>query len=289
VVARTKNLLKETTQFPEPQFETSKVFSGNLTEMNLIDLIQTLELGNKSAVIKLKHNSTLGVVLVSEGQVVDASLSDLKADEAILRMFTWTIGSFLVDITTVHNKKKISKTNQELIDIGIRRMNNWNKMKQGMPPLNAFVLKTNENNFESLSENEVSLLNSIDNKARLCDIIEKSQFDDLKALEIVSKLHQKGYLQETEDNYSTDVDDYLQRLRQYTNHPKSPSERAVAIVTNLFKEAKDESVLAERRKIERRQMDDRRKLGRRRLDRFPHANNIHLTKADLLIIREALL
>jgi len=289
VVARVKNLIKETAAVQEDDDEASRVFSGHLTEMNLIDLIQTLELGNKSAVIKLKHNSSLGVVLVSQGQVVDASLCNLNPDEAILRMFTWTMGTFEVEMTTVNNQKKIFKSNLELIDIGVRRINEWDKIKQNLPPLNVFVLKTSHNNYHDLSPDEISLLNSIENKARLSDIIEKSQFDDLKALEIVRALHQKGYLLETEDNYLCYVDDYLNRLKQYKNHSKSPLERALAIVSNIFQKEKDGQVQAERRKLERRQLQNRRQFGRRRIDRLPRANNINFTKAELLMIREALL
>ena len=172
VVVRAQNLLQEISFLQNNEIETNRGFSGNLTEMNLIDLIQTLELGKKSAVIKLKHNSSLGIVLVSQGQVVDASLENLTSDEAIMRMFTWTIGNFFVDITSVNNKKNIEKSNKDLIDIGIRRLNDWDQIRQGLPPLNAVVLKTNTNNFSELSVEEKELLTSIDNKIKPCDIIE---------------------------------------------------------------------------------------------------------------------
>lgn len=289
VVVRVHNLLHEISNLHDSEIDTNRGFSGNLTEMNLVDLIQTLELGKKSAVIKLKHNSSLGVVLISEGQVVDASLKNLAPIDAIMRMFTWTIGSFIVDITTVNNKRKISESNEDLIDIGIRRVSDWDQIKQGLPPLNAVVLKSNSNNFSELSVEEKELLTSINKKVKLCDIIEKSKYDDLKALEIIRGLHEKGYLQETENNYSHYVDDYLERLKHQTDHSKSHSERAVSIVSSLFQESDNKDAQAERRKADRRQLLYRRKTGRRRLDRMQQANVIHFTKAELLMIREALL
>jgi len=140
-----------------------------------------------------------------------------------------------------------------------------------------------------LSVEEKELLTSIDNKIKLCDIIEQSKFDDLKALEIVRGLHQKGYLKETEANYSYYVEDYLKRLKQNAAHSKSPSERAVSIVSSLFKESKNDQTHAERRRSDRRQLFDRRKNGRRRMDRLQQVNVIHLTKAELLMLRQALL
>ena len=286
VVARAHNLLHEISHIHENEDSS---FSGNLTEMNLVDLIQTLELGKKSAVIKLRHHSSMGVVLLSEGQVVDASLDNLSPDEAIMRMFTWTIGSFFVDISTVNNKKKISKSNKELIGIGIRRANDWDQIKNGLPPLNTVILKSNSNNFSELTFEEKELLTSIDNNVQLCDIIEKSKYDDLKALGIIKGLYEKGYLQETENNHSHYVDDYLRRLKQNTTQLKSPSERAASIMSNLFQESKHLEVQAERRKTDRRQTPDRRKMGRRRIDRIQQTNVQHFTKAELLMIRQALL
>ena len=155
--------------------------------------------------------------------------------------------------------------------------------------MNVVVLKTDHNNYVELSDEEKELLHSIDKKVQLCEIIEKSKFDDLKALEIVRGLHQKGYLQETEDNYSYYVDDYLKRLKQNTAHSKSASERAVSIVSNLFREPTDKQAQAERREFDRRQISDRRRSGRRSSDQLQRKNMIYLTKAELLMLREALL
>ena len=65
VVVRVKNLLAEVTRMGDDHIETEKGFSGNLAEMNLVDLIQTLELGEKSAVVKIKHGSSIGLVFIS--------------------------------------------------------------------------------------------------------------------------------------------------------------------------------------------------------------------------------
>ena len=149
-----------------------------------------------------------------------------------------------------------------------------------------FTILTNSNNFEQLSDLEKELLSGIKNKARIYDLIEQSSLDDLKTLELVRGLHQKGYLQETEDNYSHYVDDYLKRLKAQAHNGKSPSERAQAIVANLFKK---ETSQRQQRIPDRRQQQDRRKYGRRSEDRCNRGNPVYLTKAELLMLREALL
>lgn len=289
VVSRVKNLLTEIAGLHDSQIETEKGFSGNLTEMNLVDLIQTLELGKKSAILKLKHHSSIGVVHISKGELVNARLENLTAEQSIMRMFTWTTGTFFVDITNVDPSRKITKNNKELIDIGVRRINDWEQIKQGLPPLNAIVTKTNHNNYEQLNPEEKGIIESVENKVRLCDIIEQCHLDDLKALEIVRGLHQKGYLQETEENYPHYVDDYLKRIKQNSERSESPAQRTASIVSNLFKKADIESKFVERRIVDRRQVFDRRKSGRRRIDRLQNSNPIYLSKAELLMLKQALL
>ncbi len=288
IVARIKNLLSEITEHNDIQIETKKGFSGNLTEMNLVDLIQTLELGKKSAIIKLKHHTSVGTVYIAKGEVADASLDGLPPEKAIMRMFTWTIGTFYVNIVPVNSERKIAKNNKQLLEIGIRRVNEWDQLKQGIPPLNAMIVKSNTNNYDQLSQEEIGLLKNLKHKSTLSEIIEKSNYDDLKALEIVRSLHQKGYLQETEDNYSHYVNNYLEKIKRNSSTFQSPSEKAVSILSNLFKKSANENQLVERRKAERRQIPDRRQHGRRRYDRLQQSNPVYLTKAELLMLKQAL-
>ncbi len=287
-VSRIKNLLYELSAHGGFQTETENGFTGNLAEMNLIDLIQTLELGKKSAVIKLKHQNSVGEVYISEGNVINARLEQFDGEEAILRMFTWTIGYFVVEICDVSQPQKIQKTNKELIDIGLRRLSSWQQMKQGLPPLQAAITTVGKTNSDDLSDDERKLLQMIPEKIHLFSLIEKSPFDDLKALEIIRSLYQKGYIQETEDNYNYYVEEYLNRVRENNRLYQNPTERAAALVTNILKKSPEDRKFPERREGDRRQLIDRRSRGRRQSDQARKNNPVYLSKIELLMIKEAL-
>jgi len=286
-VWRISNLLKEQENFGGYQLETERGFTGNLTEMNLVDLIQTMELGKKSAVIKLKHENSLGEVYLSEGNVVNARLENLDGEQAIMRMFTWNIGVFAVEMMDINQQRKIQKTNKELIDMGLRRLSSWEQIVHGLPPLQAVIAPVEHKNSETLSEDEKMLLKMIPEKIRISDLIQKTHFDDLKALELVRSLYQKGLIQETEDNYSHYVEDYINRVKQSNAHGENPGSRAAAIVSNILKKPDKESG-PERRYSDRRQITDRRFHGRRQSDSDKKANPVYLSKIELLMIKEAL-
>ncbi len=288
VVARIDALFKEINKLSENQGQAEKGFSGNLTEMNLVDLIQTLELGKKSAVLKLKHNSTIGMVYVKDGEVIDAALPNLSPDNALMRMFTWTIGNFYVDITSVDRDKTVQTSNKDLINIGLRRLNEWNQIKEGLPSINTVVTKTQINSYDELSEEEGEMIECLDEKNYIYELIEKSRLDDIKALEVMRSLYQKGYLQETEDNYVPLVDDYVSKLKQNAPTSRTTTERVLSIVSNVFKKPEEVKETTQDQQYDRRQVPDRRKGDRRRFDRLKGQNQIYLTKTELLMIRERL-
>lgn len=289
IVARVDALFEEIEESNENQSQSEKGFSGSLTEMNLVDLIQTLELGNKSAILKLRHDTSIGLVYIENGEVIDAELDDHPPEQSLLRMFTWNIGSFYVNMTPVNRKRTIHIQNKKLITAAMRRINQWEQVRQGLPALNSVVVKTELNTYEKLNDEEREIITGIKDKKKLYQIIEQSRFDDLKSLAIVKSLYEKGYLEETEENYVTYTDSYLARLKNNASQSKTTGERVASIIANVFKNSGNNgnNTLGEKR-VERRQLLDRRQFGRRRDDRISDFNQLHLTKTDLLMIREKL-
>ncbi len=288
VVARVDALFAELSQFNEAQSQTERGFSGSLLEMNLVDLLQTLELGKKSAIIRLSHDSREGFVYVKDGEVIDATLEDQPPEQSLLTMFAWNIGRFVVEMTSVTRERRVQKSNKELIMAGMRQINQWEQLKKGLPPLDTIVGRTGLNSYEDLSEEEKEILSSIGGAKKISDIIEQSRFNDVTSLALIKSLYQKGYLEETEDNFVSHTNNYLARLKQRTSQAKSPRERVAAIIANVFKNSNHDNSRTEQPFSEKRQLPDRRRYGRRREDRLKESNPIHLTKSDLLMIRERL-
>lgn len=289
IMARVRALLREINETNEHQSQPEKGFSGNLTEMNLVDLIQTLELGKKSAVLKIKHNTSTGLVYIKNGEVIDAALDSLPPDQALLRMFTWTVGTFVVEMSAIERERTIDQSNKELITIGLRRINEWEQIKADLPPLNTVVITTDLNNYQGLTEAEKHLLATVDKKSMIYEIIQKSHTDDIKALELIKNLLKKGYLKETDENYLSYTDNYLAQLKELASKSRSSSDRVAAIMANFFNRSDQKPGGAEQPQVERRQIPDRRRYLRRRFDRIRETGNIHLTKAELLMIRERLM
>ncbi|MGH7453170.1 MAG: response regulator, partial [bacterium] len=98
MVARIDCLVRDVELQASTPERQARGFSGSLGEMSLVDLLQTLDVGNKTAVVRLQQAGKEGLVFITSGQVIDAMLGDLEARRALLRMFTWTDGAFRVEI-----------------------------------------------------------------------------------------------------------------------------------------------------------------------------------------------
>src|SRR5579863_4075571 len=96
------------------------VVRGNLAQMNVIDLMQSLEMGRKSCRLTLNKDSDKCEVFFAEGQVKHATYGDLVGDEAVFKVLRWTGGSFELDFEGKTDKETTQLNTQGLLMEGLR-------------------------------------------------------------------------------------------------------------------------------------------------------------------------
>src|SRR5438045_7454522 len=70
------------------------IVRGNLSQMNVIDLVQSLEMGRKSCLLTLNNEQDRCQMYFREGQVMHATYGQLRGDEAVFKVLRWTVGNF---------------------------------------------------------------------------------------------------------------------------------------------------------------------------------------------------
>src|SRR5581483_2688891 len=73
------------------------VLRGTLAQMNVIDLLQSLELGRKSCRLTLTRPKERCDLYFSEGQIGHATYGNVKGDDAVYRVIAWSEGDFQID------------------------------------------------------------------------------------------------------------------------------------------------------------------------------------------------
>jgi|SRR5581483_5991921 len=96
------------------------VLRGSLTQMNVIDLVQSLEMGRKSCLLTLTNEQERCEMYFIEGQVVHATYGSLTGDEAVFKVLRWTGGNFQVDFEGKTEQRSTSLNTQGLLMEGLR-------------------------------------------------------------------------------------------------------------------------------------------------------------------------
>src|SRR5450432_1940699 len=73
------------------------VLRGSLSQMNVIDLMQSLEMGRKSCQLTLTNADDKCEIYFSQGQAKHAAYGSITGDEAVFKVLRWTDGNFQVD------------------------------------------------------------------------------------------------------------------------------------------------------------------------------------------------
>jgi CheY-like chemotaxis protein len=103
------------------------VFRGSLAQMNVIDLLQSLELGRKTCSLTLTNGNERCELFFTEGQINHGIYGDMKGDDAVYKVLTWTGGNFQIDFEVQNLEQTITRSTQGLLMEGLRLLDEANR------------------------------------------------------------------------------------------------------------------------------------------------------------------
>jgi CheY-like chemotaxis protein len=109
------------------------VVRGNLSQMNVIDLMQSLEMGRKSCQLSLSNDGEKCEVFFVEGQVKHATYGSLVGDAAVFKVLRWTGGNFQLDFEGKTDKETTQLNTQGLLMEGLRLLDESSRDAAGEP------------------------------------------------------------------------------------------------------------------------------------------------------------
>ncbi len=103
------------------------ILRGSLAQMNVLDLLQSLDMGRKTCALTLANNGDSCKMFFTDGQINHAIYGKLKGDEAVYKVLTWTAGSFEIDFTGTSKEQSITQSTQGLLLEGLRLLDESNR------------------------------------------------------------------------------------------------------------------------------------------------------------------
>jgi DNA-binding response OmpR family regulator len=179
-------------------------YSGQLADIPVIDLIQTLELNRRAGIIHVTgRDGRRGEIYFRDGQVIDAEAGRQSAAEAVYRLFSWSEGTFEVEFKPIRRRVMIELSAHALLMEGMRRLEEWARLLEGMPALDTVF----EVDYQLLTARLAELPDEVNGIFRLFDgrralyqVIEDCDLPDLEALTVIRKLYTDRLIRETADD-----------------------------------------------------------------------------------------
>ncbi|MCC6811598.1 MAG: response regulator [Deltaproteobacteria bacterium] len=200
IVTRIKIMLEKKTKETLEKRDQKANFSGQLSDMGVVDLLQTVEIGRKTGLIRFESEQGFGsngTIFFRNGKVVDAELGVLRGEKAIYRLLVWNDGRFEMEFMPIDRPDGIEMSTQGLLMEGMRRVDEWGRLLEQLPPLETKF----EVDFRELSErlseipDEInSILRMFDGQRTLLQVVDESNYGDLEALNVISKLYFEGLI-----------------------------------------------------------------------------------------------
>ena len=101
--------------------------AGLMSEMSLIDWMQSLEQGRKTCTLLLRSGLETCKLYFNYGQVTHAEYGSLKGNEAVYKVLTWTGGEWEVDFTRSSDEQTTTMSTQGLMMEGLRLLDEANR------------------------------------------------------------------------------------------------------------------------------------------------------------------
>ncbi|APR77489.1 Phosphate regulon transcriptional regulatory protein PhoB (SphR) [Minicystis rosea] len=226
-------------------------FSGSIADMNVVDLLQTFEVSRKSGIVHLTNGNNIDAkIYFRDGKVVDATLGRLLGEEAVYRTLIWNEGEFEVEFCKVDCPDVIESSTQGLLMEGMRRVDEWGRLLEALPPLSTvFEVDSNEllERLNEIPDELNSILRLFDGKRTLMQVVDESPFEDLSTLSTISKLYFEGLLVQADT--TEESDDVVPSIENEHSHdslsgrPAPTSGRQQSVVID---DVTEDSVVPER-------------------------------------------
>lgn len=191
----------ETTQ----QTLTAPVLMGELSEFNLVHILQLLNDCNANGVLQVKKGALYGVMYFEHGQIIDAHVLTYDGEDAIYEIFLWLTGRFAFFSLMIQRPNTIKRPTEDLILTGARYDERWRKLcKLGISSSTILKAKSDEEISRMIAEEEEGtihlaqadqeFLHASDGVKTLGEIAGQLGYNRRKLVTVLSFLLANGFL-----------------------------------------------------------------------------------------------
>jgi formylglycine-generating enzyme len=172
-------------------------FSGELADMNVADLVQTIQLGRKDAKLTVSHGGGHSYVWCEAGEIVDAECGALTGEPALYRILGLDQGSLVADFGSSGRPRRISTgTPQLLLEAATQRDRRARALQRIGEPSAVFSVVSSiaARHAGDLGPEELAVLSLFDGSRSLEQVLSVTELPEHEVLEIAAGFLEQGIL-----------------------------------------------------------------------------------------------
>ncbi len=100
---------------------------GRLKDMSLVDIIQVLYLGRRTAAVNTGSEGGAGSIFLENGNVVHARFRELSGEAALYELLAWKDGEFEIEMDVKPEARTIAANVEHLLLEGMKRLDETKK------------------------------------------------------------------------------------------------------------------------------------------------------------------
>ncbi len=95
---------------------------GDLKNLGLTDIVQTLHLGLKTALVTLKNGDDVAKIFFENGRIKHCSYRDLQGESAFYELLKWENGDFVIEHGIKTKEQTVTMDGMQMLMEGLRRL-----------------------------------------------------------------------------------------------------------------------------------------------------------------------
>jgi hypothetical protein len=178
---------------------TAAEFTGHIEDVSIADLVQTIEIAGKDAVITVTHDGSDSRMWCSAGAIIDAESGRLTGEHAVYRILGFERGRMVADLRPEPRVRTIYAATHRLLIEAVRRKDEASRLEQKLGRVRFYRLgERSTSSRVHVSTDELAILRLFDGPRRLGEVVAQSPLSDLESLTALNRLVADGYLIETD-------------------------------------------------------------------------------------------
>jgi Domain of unknown function (DUF4388) len=171
-------------------------FTGHIEDVSIADLVQTIAIAGKDAVITVTREGRDHRMWCSAGAIIDAESGRLSGEAAAFRMLAFERGRMVADLRPEPRDRSINNATHRLLLEAMHRKDDCTALLARLGSVDRCYRLGDRSTSARVhvSTDELSILRCFDGARCIGDILAQSELGDLETLTALARLVDGGYL-----------------------------------------------------------------------------------------------